>query len=143
MSANGGVRVFTVVDAVAAMLAADTSLAGLGIEVLHAADGVAVARMLVGADSANGHGIVHGGLVYALADTAFACAANSRVPGSVTASASIVYLSPSRVGEELSAEARVRHAGRRQSIVDVTVHSGDRVVAEYRGTSARLRPDAF
>jgi acyl-CoA thioesterase len=132
----GGAQGCTIVDAVVAMLAADSSLAGLGIEVVHAADGVALARMPVGPDRTNGHGIVHGGLVYALADTAFACAVNSRLPGSVTASASIVYLSPSHVGEELTAEAVVRHAGRRRSIVDVTVHSGDRVIAEYRGTSA-------
>jgi acyl-CoA thioesterase len=50
-----------------------------------------------------------------------------------------VYLSAAHVGEELIAEAEVRHAGERQSLVDVTVRCGDRVVAEYRGRSARLR----
>ena len=98
----------------------------------------------------NGHGIVHGGLVYALADTAFACAANSVLPGTVTTSASIIYLMPARSGEELVAEAVVRHALGRQSLVDVTISTGDRVIAEYRGhglarrerSAEALAPDA-
>jgi acyl-CoA thioesterase len=122
------------------MLAADRSLAGLGIEVHAAEGGAAVATMTVRPDAANGHGIAHGGLVYALADTAFACAANSEAPRSATASATIVYFSPAHVGEELTAEAQTRHAGPRQSLIDVTVRCGDRVVAEYRGRSVRLRP---
>ena len=120
-------------------LAADRSSALLGIQVLSAEAGRAVAVMTVSPESANGHGIAHGGLVFTLADTAFACAVNSQAPGSATAAASIVYFSPARVGEELVAEAEARHAGERQSLVDVTVRCRDRVVAEYRGRSARLR----
>jgi acyl-CoA thioesterase len=131
--------VAAIAEPVRQMLDADRSSAALGIEVLSAAAGAAVATMTVDADLANGHGIAHGGLVFALADTAFACAANSQAPGSATAAASIVYFSPAHVGDELTAEAQVRHAGERQSLVDVTVRCGDRVVAEYRGRSARLR----
>jgi acyl-CoA thioesterase len=128
-----------IAEPVRQMLAADSSSEGLGITVLSAADGTAVAGMTVSPDGANGHGIAHGGLVFTLADTAFACAVNSQTPGSVTAAASIVYLSAAHVGEELIAEAEVRHAGERQSLVDVTVRCGNRVVAEYRGRSAQLR----
>jgi acyl-CoA thioesterase len=128
-----------IAEPVRQMLDADSSSEGFGITVLSAEDGAAVATMTVTADGANGHGIAHGGLVFTLADTAFACAANTQAPGSATAAASIVYFSPAHVGDELTAEAQVRHAGERQSLVDVTVRCGDRVVAEYRGRSARLR----
>ena len=100
-----------IAEPVRQMLAADSSSEGLGITVLSAAEGNAVAGMTVTPDGANGHGIAHGGLVFTLADTAFACAANSQAPGSVTAAASIVYLSAAHVGEHLVAEAQVRHAG--------------------------------
>jgi acyl-CoA thioesterase len=128
-----------VAEAVRQMLAADRSLAALGIRVVCAEDGTAEATMTVTPDGANGHGIAHGGLVYALADTAFACAVNSQAPGSATAAASIVYVGPARVGERLTAQAQVRHVGERRSLVDVTVRCGERVIAEYRGQSARLR----
>jgi acyl-CoA thioesterase len=122
------------------MLAGDPGSSVLGIEVLSARDGAASAQMTVLPELANGHGICHGGIVYALADTAFACAANSVAPGTVTADASVVYLSPGRVGELLLAEARVRHRSSRQVFADVTVRSGDRLVADYRGRGALLKP---
>lgn len=120
------------------MLAGDAAGRGLGVKVLSAASGTAVAHMTVTPAAANGHGICHGGLVFLLADTAFACAANSVTPNTATADASIVYFSPARVGETLVAEARVRHTTGRQSLVDVSVRSGDRLVAEYRGKGAQL-----
>lgn len=127
-------------DAVRALLAADESLAALGFDVVSAQAGTARVRVSPHTSFANGHGIVHGGLMYALADTAFACAANSVLPGTVTTSASITYLTPARMGEVLVAEGVVRYAVGRQSLVDVTVRSGDRVVAEYRGHGLVLRP---
>jgi acyl-CoA thioesterase len=120
------------------LLASDASSAAFGIDVLSAADGVAVARATVTERWANGHGIGHGGFVYSLADTAFACAAGSVFPDTATASASIVYFTPALVGDELIAEAAVRHRAGRQCLVDVTVRCGDRVVAEYRGRGVVL-----
>lgn len=125
-------------DFVRDMLNEDQSVEVLGIEVVSAAGGSAVTTMTVGATAANGHGICHGGIVYFLADTAFALAANSLMPGTATADASIVYFSPARIGEVLFAEAQVRHTTRRQSLVDVSVRCGGRLVAEYRGRGALL-----
>lgn len=124
------------------MLADDPGSSVMSIEVLSARDGAASARMTVLPELANGHGICHGGIVYALADIAFACAVNSVAPGTVTADASVVYLSPGRVGELLLAEARVRHRTSRQVFADVTVRSGERLVADYRGRGALLKPPA-
>jgi acyl-CoA thioesterase len=126
-------------DPVAAMLAADRASAALGIEVLDHAPGRARARMTVRPDMVNGHDLAHGGLVFALADTAFACACNGWGPVTVAAGAEIAFLAPARLGDELVAEAQVRARRGRTGIYDVTVRRGDEVIAEFRGRSAELR----
>jgi acyl-CoA thioesterase len=129
-----------IADPARSMLAADRSLEGLGIHVLHASRGRATATLRVTPEMANGHGIAHGGLVFSLADTAFAMAANTFGTGIATAEASISYISPARISEELVASAKVTfHEGRRM-IVDVVVRAGERTVAIYRGTGKVLRP---
>src|SRR4029079_3079989 len=86
-----------------ATLAADRALEGLGIRVLRASEGRATAVLTVMPEMANGHGIAHGGLVFALADTAFAMAANTFGAGIATAEASISYISPACIADELVA----------------------------------------
>jgi len=126
-------------DAVAAMLAADRASAALGIDVLEHGPGWARARMTIRPDMINGHDLAHGGLVFALADTAFACACNGWGPATVAAGAEISYLAPARLGDRLEAHAEVRARRGRTGIYDVTVRRGEEVVAEFRGRSAELR----
>ncbi len=120
------------------MMAADHASIALGIEVLEAARGRAVARMTVRDDMVNGHAIAHGGLVFTLADTAFACACNSHGPVTVAASADITFVAPARLGDELVAEAALRTRFGRRAVYDVTVHRGDEVIAEFRGHSHQV-----
>jgi acyl-CoA thioesterase len=124
--------------AVAQMMAADAASAGLGIELLECSPGRAVTRMLVRPDMANGYAIAHGGLVFALADTAFACACNSHGGVTVAAGAEITFVAPARVGDTLTAEAAERTRFGRSGIYDVTVRRGQDVIAEFRGHSHRL-----
>jgi phenylacetic acid degradation protein PaaD len=126
-------------DPVAAMMAADRASAALGIEVVEHAAGRARARMTVGPEMINGHGLAHGGLVFALADTAFAAACNGWGPVTVAAGAEIAFLAPARDGDVLEAVAELRSRRGRTGIYDVTVRRGDEVVAEFRGRSAELR----
>jgi acyl-CoA thioesterase len=126
-------------DPVAAMLAADRASAALGIEVYEHGQGWARARMTVRPDMVNGHDLAHGGLVFALADTAFACACNGWGPATVAAGADIDFLRPARLGDVLDAEARVRARRGRSGLYDVTVRRGEDVVAEFRGRSTELR----
>jgi acyl-CoA thioesterase len=126
-------------DPVTAMLAADRASAALGIEVVEHAPGYALARMTVRDDMVNGHDLAHGGLVFALADTAFACACNGWGPVTVAAGADITFVRPAHRGDLLEAEARVRSRNGRTGIYDVTVRRGDEVVAEFRGRSTELR----
>lgn len=87
----------------------------------------------------NGHGVTHGGFVFALADTAFAVACNGHGQTTVAAAAAIDFLAPTRIGDELTAQAVERARGGRSGIYDVTVRSGDAVVAEFRGNSREIR----
>src|SRR5689334_7605358 len=121
------------------MMADDAASRSLGIELVSCRDGRAVTRMRVRDDMVNGHGIAHGGLVFALADTAFACACNSWGPVAVAAAAEIAFVAPARIGDELLAEAAVRTRFGRAGIYDVTVRRGDEVVAEFRGRASTLR----
>jgi len=126
-------------EQVRAMMAADEASRALGISLERAGDGCAVARMTVRPDMVNGHAIAHGGVVFTLADTAFAGACNSWGPVTVAAGAAIEFLAPVRVGDELVAEARVRSQAGRHGIYDVTVRRAAEVVAEFRGRSTTLR----
>ena len=74
----------------------------------------------------NGHEIAHGGLVFTLADTAFAAACNSVAAPSVAASAEIVFVAPARLGDELVADATERTRFGRSGLYDVTVRRARR-----------------
>jgi acyl-CoA thioesterase len=90
-------------------------------------------------DMVNGHAIGHGGYVFLLADTAFACACNTHGPVTVAAGADINFLMPVHAGDQLSARAVERIRQGRSGIYDVTVSRGSDVVAEFRGRSRSLR----
>jgi acyl-CoA thioesterase len=83
----------------------------------------------------NGHAIAHGGYLFLLADTAFACACNSHGPVTVAAGADITFVAPARAGEVLVATAAERVRYGRSGVYDVTVRRGDQIVAEFRGRS--------
>jgi acyl-CoA thioesterase len=121
------------------MFAADEASRALGMELVSAADGRAVVRVTVTAAMVNGHGIAHGGYLFLLADTAFACACNSHGPVTVAAGADIDFVAQVRLGDALEAVARERTRFGRSGIYDVTVRRGDEVVAEFRGRSRVLR----
>jgi acyl-CoA thioesterase len=128
----------TVGGPAAIMFAADQASKGLGMELLEAAEGRAVLRMRVARTMINGHEIAHGGYVFLLADTAFACACNSRGTITVAAGADITFLMPVREGDVLTATAVERVTYGRSGVYDVTVRRGDEVVAEFRGHSRAL-----
>lgn len=120
------------------MFDADVASQALGIEVHELASDRAVVSMTVGETMVNGHGITHGGLVFALADTAFALACNGHGEPAVAARADIRFLAPTRLGDELVAEAVERARYGRNGIYDVTVRVRGKAVAEFRGDSRLL-----
>ena len=129
-------------DAVQAMLSADRASQSLGIDVVEIGDGRAVLSMRVRADMVNGHDIAHGGYIFLLADSAFACACNSYGPVTVAAGAEISFVTAGRLDDLLVATAEARTRYGRNGIYDVTVHRDDpdgrTVIAEFRGRSREV-----
>jgi acyl-CoA thioesterase len=125
-------------DPVQTMLASDAASRMFGIEVLGYGEGWARAQLTVRDDMVNGHGICHGGVIFSLADTVFACACNGWGPVTVAAGADIVFVAPGRTGDLLTAEARMRARYGRNGVYDVTITRGDQLIAEFRGRSHEL-----
>ena len=122
-----------------AMYARDRAAQMLGIDVVEIAPGHAKCTMTVRDDMLNGHDICHGGIVFTLADTAFAYACNSRNERAVALQCSISFAAPARAGERLSAVAEERAAGGRTGTYDVTVLGPDGTpIALFRGTNYRI-----
>jgi phenylacetic acid degradation protein PaaD len=123
------------------MLGDDAASTALGITVDDVAPGTATARMTVRRNMVNGHGMAHGAFVFAVADTAFACACNSHGPVTVAAAADITFVSPAYEEDVLEARAVERVRFGRSGVYDVTVRCGSTIVAEFRGTSRRVERD--
>ena len=119
----------------AAMFEADRASRSAGLRLIAAGDGTATVQLTISPAMVNGHAIAHGGYVFMLADTAFACACNSRGPVTVAAGADIIFVAPARAGDVLVATAEERISYGRSGIYDVTVRRGDEVIAEFRGSS--------
>ncbi len=121
----------------AAMWAADAASQALGMTLDEVRPGYARMSMRVRDDMVNGHSICHGGLVFALADSAFAFACNSYNRAAVAQACDIVFVAPARLGEVLVAEAVERSRFGRNGIYDVTVTARE-LVAEFRGRSRQI-----
>lgn len=121
----------------AALLSGDGASRSLGMVLEEVGPGYARMAMTVRPDMLNGHGTAHGGMIFALADSAFAIACNARNVASVGQDCTIRYLDPGRSGETLTAEARETALVGRFGTYDVVVRGGDgRIVALFRGHSA-------
>src|SRR5262245_44729959 len=88
------------------LFSGDRASQALGMRMVAIAPGEACVAMTVRPDMANGHDICHGGMIFSLADSAFAFACNSYGESVVAASGSIDFLSPARTGDELTAMAK-------------------------------------
>ncbi|MFJ9542241.1 hydroxyphenylacetyl-CoA thioesterase PaaI [Streptomyces sp. NPDC101225] len=121
------------------MFAADEASQRLGIELLELGEGTAVLRMTVTKAMVNGHGIAHGGYMFLLADSAFACACNSHGPVTVASGADVTFVAPAYEGDVLTATAEEVTRFGRSGIYDVSVRRADAVVAVFRGRSRTLR----
>jgi acyl-CoA thioesterase len=122
------------------MFAADTASQMLGMRIAEVRPGYACIEMDVRAEMLNGHAICHGGLIFSLADSAFAFACNTHNFVTVAAACSIDFLAPAQAGDHLVAEAVEQLLVGRTGVYDVTVTNqrGERI-ALFRGRSHRTR----
>lgn len=118
------------------MAPVDNTKEYLGISILELERGRAVLTMTVRPEMANGFGITHGGMVFTLADTAFAYACNEGDSPVVAAGADITFTRASHAGDTLTATAVRRWQSGRNGVYDITVtDQNDQVIAEFRGRS--------
>jgi len=121
------------------MLAGEGTGPAWGIQIEEARAGYARLSMKARADMLNSHGIAHGGMIFALADTAFAYVCNGANHASVAAQASIVFLDKVREGETLIAEATEVVREGRAGVTRVAVRTVDgRAIAEFTGYSRTI-----
>jgi acyl-CoA thioesterase len=118
----------------------DRASDALGMKLIGVRPGYARMQMTVREDMVNLHGTTHGGLVFTLADSAFAYACNSHNKVAVASSCSIDFLRPAHLGETLTATAVEQALIGRSGVYDVRVENnkGD-LVALFRGKSAQVR----
>src|SRR6186713_2266546 len=122
-----------------AMLAEEGTGPAWGIVIEEARHRYARVSMIVRKDMLNGHGFAHGGMIFALADSAFAYVCNGANHASVAAQASIVFLDKAKEGETLIAEATEVAREGRAGVTRVAVRTGDgRQIAEFTGYSRTL-----
>ena len=123
------------------MAASDHAKAHFGMWIQELQRGRAVLSMRVRKEMTNGFAITHGGVVFALADTAFAYACNETEAQTVASGAEISFLRPSAAGDVLTASAVRRVRQGRTGIYDVTVtNQRDETDAEFRGRSFTTAP---
>ncbi|WP_322937991.1 hydroxyphenylacetyl-CoA thioesterase PaaI [Nocardioides bizhenqiangii] len=120
------------------MWASDRASQSLGMVLESVTPGRARLSMAVRPDMVNGHDLCHGGLIAALADSAFAFACNSHGTVTVASGFAVEILEPARLGDLLVADAREVALRGRSGVYDVTVRCGEKVVAEFRGRSRSL-----
>ena len=125
--------------AAAALYAGDRASQGLGMRIDSVAPGEATVALTVRADMVNGHRVCHGGIIFSLADSAFAFACNSHGDNTLAAAASIDFLAPAREGDVLTARAKELWRAGRTGLYDIMITNqrGERI-AVFRGRSHRI-----
>jgi acyl-CoA thioesterase len=110
----------------------------MGVKVLEVKEGYSRIRMTIRQEMVNGFGIVHGGLPFSLADSAFAFACNNRNNLSVALDVTITFTKAVNVGDVLTAEAKEIHNGRSTGVYLISVtNQKNESVALFKGTCFR------
>ena len=109
----------------------------LGIRRVEEGEGYCTLEMVIRPEMLNGHGIAHGGITYALADSAFAFASNSRGRKAVSIETSINHLKPLDVGDVIKAIAEETSLGHKIAIYHIRITKGDELVAHFKGVVYR------
>jgi len=120
------------------MLQKDLFSQWLGISIIEIKEGYSKIKMTVRSEMINGFGIVHGGIAFSLADSAFAFACNNRNVLSVALDTSINFLKPVQVNDVLIAEAKELHNGRSTGLYHINItNQQNETVAVFKGTCFR------
>ena len=123
-----------------AMYSRDVASKSIGITIAEVREGFTRLNMPITAEMLNGHGICHGGFIFTLADTAFACACNTRNDSNLAQKCSIEYKRPARNGDRLTANAEQLSQDGRYGVYQVRVtDQDDNLIALFEGHSCRVK----
>ena len=128
----------------AAMWASDNASKWVGMTLAQVDEGHAVMELTVAPHHVNGHNICHGGIIFTLADSAFAFCCNSRNQATVAQHNTISFVAPGKLGDRLTATATEISLSGRSGITDVRVTNQDgTIIAEFRGASRAIKGRNF
>ncbi|MEQ8601997.1 MAG: hydroxyphenylacetyl-CoA thioesterase PaaI [Marivibrio sp.] len=123
-----------------AMYEKDNASRALGIEIVEVGPGTATLAMTVREDMVNGHAICHGGLIFTLADSAFAFGCNAYNHVTVASGCEIAFVAPAKLGDRLTAVCREKILRGRNGVYDIDVSNQDGApVAYFRGKSRQIK----
>jgi acyl-CoA thioesterase len=112
----------------------------LGIKILEVKDGYAKMSMTIAKEHTNIHGFTHGGIIFSLADCAFAEVTNFGSNKAVAVQVSINFIRPTQAGDTLTAEATRASEGKTFSICNISVSKENKLVALFTGLAYKIPP---
>jgi acyl-CoA thioesterase len=125
-------------EVAAHVLSQDAFSQWLGIEILEIKEGYSKIKMQIRQEMVNGLGIIHGGVTFSMADSAFAFACNNRNNLSVALDTSINFIKPVHIGDVLIAEARELHNGKSTGLYQIEIYNQKKhLVAQFKGLCYR------
>jgi len=125
-------------EVAAHVLSQDAFSQWLGIEILEIKEGYSKIKMQIRQEMVNGLGIIHGGVTFSMADSAFAFACNNRNNLSVALDTSINFIKPVHIGDVLIAEARELHNGKSTGLYQIEIYNQkEHLVAQFKGLCYR------
>jgi acyl-CoA thioesterase len=130
---QGGWKMDTVLD----RIRKDPYAEFLGIQVEKAGKGYALCSVVIRKEMFNFLGVIHGGFLFSLADVAFAAASNTDFLPSLALDVSGSFFRTARLGDKISAEARVIHTTKRTGVYSMKVMNGSELIAMFSGTVFR------
>tara|TARA_R110002110_G_scaffold211304_1_gene424002 strand:+ start:24247 stop:24672 length:426 start_codon:yes stop_codon:yes gene_type:complete len=127
-----------------AMWSNDEASQWIGLHLEDTNEGTAIVSLDVEKHHCNGHGMCHGGIIFALADSAFAFACNSRNQATVAQNNAITYILPGQLGDHLTAKATEVSLSGRNGIYDVFIfNQSNQLIATFRGHSRAIKGQLF
>lgn len=126
------------------MWGSDHASQASGMKIVDVDEGVAVLTLVVEQRHCNGHGMCHGGIIFTLADSAFAFACNGRNQMTVAQHNAITYIKPGQLGDVLTAVANEVSLTGRSGVYDVRVTNQEgELIAVFRGLSRAIKGQIF
>ncbi len=115
---------------------------GIGARITEIREGLSKAELTVGPEHINGAGVCQGGVMYTLADLAFAAVANSHGILSLGISNTITFMKSAQVGDRLTAECREVLDHHKLPYCDIQIRNQrGELVAVMTGLAYRLKKE--